>query len=292
LTHTHRGLGKFLREPLLHCLVLGAGLFVLFDLVADRESDPKEIVVTSARIESLSATFARTWQRPPTALELDGLVQDYVREEVLYRQALELRLDLDDTIIRRRLRQKMEFIAEDVAAQAQPGEDQLAAYLREHAGDYRIDDRYTFRHLYFDPERHGDQVQQAAQRLLAEITTSGRAPTSSDGDPFLLPPEFHDRTEEEIADVLGESFAAALRRLPPAQWHGPIASAYGVHLVRIDQRRLGREPDLAEVRDLVRRDWERQQRLAANEGFFQELLASYTVRIESAGEKMVAKERE
>jgi len=282
LTEKQRALDKVLREPLLHFLVLGAGLFVLFGVVRQRrETAPDEIVVTSARIDSLSAAFAGTWQRPPTPQELDGLVEDYIREEVLYREALKLEFDRDDTVIRRRLRQKMEFIAGDFAAAQEPSDEQLTAYLREHAATYRVGDRYTFRQVFLDPTRHGDDLDQQAHGLLDELEAVGpEVDAARFGDPILLPHELEDQSEQEIAAAFGEAFVPVLRQLPLSHWHGPIASAYGVHLVRVDARRAGRDPELAEVRDTVRRDWERDRRLEANEQFFRNLLAGYTVRVE------------
>jgi len=282
LTDKQRALNKLLREPLLHFLLLGAGLFLLFGLVRDRrETAPLEIVVTSSRIDSLAAAFASTWQRPPTTQELDGLIEDYIREEVLYREALKLGLDRDDTVIRRRLRQKMEFIAGDFAAAQEPSDDELTSYLREHSAAYRTGDRYTFRQVFLDPTRHKEDLDQEVERLLGDLNAAGPAADPAGfGDPILLPHELEDRTEEDIAAAFGDPFVAVLRQLPLSQWHGPIASAYGVHLVRIDARRAGHDPELAEVRDAVRRDWERDRRLKANEQFFRNLLAGYTVRIE------------
>lgn len=274
---------NLLREPLLHFVALGAVLFLLFRFVAEPEEAANEIVVTSARIDSLAATFTRTWQRPPTARELDGLIQDHVREEILYREALALGLDRDDTIIRRRLRQKMEFIADDVAAQVEPTDEQLAAHLREYASEYRVADRYTFHHLYFDPERHEGDLEQTTRRVLDELAAADvPLDAGAHGDPFILPHEFRDQSEAEIAAALGDSFAAALRRLPPARWSGPIASEYGVHLVYIDERQGGRDPELSEIRDQVRRDWERRRRLESNDRLFQDLLAGYRVRVDAA----------
>lgn len=273
---------RFLREPLLHFVVLGAALFALFGVVGQPDAaPPHEIVVTSGKIRNIAAAFARTWQRPPTRQELDGLVQDYVREEVYYREALALGLEHDDTIIRRRLRQKMEFIADDVAARDEPTDADLQRFLQKHATDYRIEDRYTFRHIYLDPERHRDNLDHRARRLLTELRDGGEA-ADVDGyaDPFLLPHAFRDVGAKEVVATLGEQFATGLRHLPLRQWHGPIESAYGVHLVFVNEHIPGREAELAEVRDTVQRDWERERRRETNEQFFQTLIAAYSIRIE------------
>ena len=127
-------LGRFLREPLVHFLLLGALIFGAFKIISSETIEPGKILITQGRIESLETAFSRTWRRPPTASELEGLIRDYVREEVFAREAVALGLDKDDTIIRRRLRQKLEFVSEDVAAHAEPTDEQLRAYLKEHAG--------------------------------------------------------------------------------------------------------------------------------------------------------------
>lgn len=271
---------SILREPLLHFILLGTGLFVLFNVVDQASSrPPRQIVITAAKIEHLAATFARTWQRPPDDAELDGLIQDHIREEVLYRQALELGLDRDDTIIRRRLRQKMEFIAADVAAQRQPTDAELRTFMEDHAADYRLDDRFTFRHIYLDPDEGKEDAAGAAARLLAGLNSGTTNPDLS-GDTFLLPLAFRDTARKDIASAFGEEFAATLSDAPVGRWHGPLTSAYGVHLVFIEEHKAGSMPSLDDVRDAVRRDWERLQRVEANEEFVQTLLQDYAVQIE------------
>ena len=136
---------RWIREPLFHFLVLGAALFAVFSVTSDRDQPGEgEIVVSAGKIEHLTALFARTWQRPPTRQELEGLINDYVREEAAYRRGMAMGLDQDDTIIRRRIRQKLDFIADDLASLAEPTEEELAAYLAEHPEDFRVDPSITF----------------------------------------------------------------------------------------------------------------------------------------------------
>ena len=138
MTDQSSGSRSWLREPLFHFLLIGAGLFLLYELVnKDGETAPREIVVSEARIEALAENFARTWMRPPTARELSGLVDDFVKEEIFYREAVGMGLDRDDTVIRRRLRQKLEFIIEDLSAQADPTDKELTAFMRKQAEKYR-----------------------------------------------------------------------------------------------------------------------------------------------------------
>jgi hypothetical protein len=273
---------KFLREPLLHFLLLGAAIFVVYGLVSERGGGkPGHITVTQGKIENLAATFARIWQRPPTNRELDGLIQDYIREEVLYREALALGLDRDDTVIRRRLRQKMEFVSEDFAAQAEPSGEELLTYLKSHPEAFAIEPRFTFRQIYLDPQRRGANLARDVDRLLAELQQAGdNADPAALGDAFLLAPQFESISATEVRKVFGDTFVAGLSALTSGQWQGPVPSGYGVHLVYVCERTEGRIPELAEVRDAVRREWANARRLESGEKFYETLLRRYTVTIE------------
>ena len=273
------------REPLLHFLILGGALFALYrwQNFAGEEAvaEPREIVVTTGRIANLVQSFSRIWQRPPSAEELDGLIEDYIREEIFYREALDLGLDRDDTIIRRRLRQKMEFISEDVAEQFAPTDDELRAYLNDHADAYRVDPRLSFRHVYLSADRRGDSVQSDAAELLAELQRlGGDAPIDELGDPLLLDPWFEELPLRDVVSMFGQEFADEIRELPEKAWDGPVKSGYGLHLVFLDERAPGRIPDLDEVREAVVRDWTGEKQREANEALYQSLRRQYTITIE------------
>lgn len=273
------------REPLMHFLVLGMALFAFYRWQNPPGSTtgpaPQEIVVTRGRIANLAESFARVWQRPPTQAELDGLIEDYVREEVLYREALALGLDRDDTILRRRLRQKMEFISEDVAAQAEPTDDELQQYFAEHADAYRVDPRLSFRHVYLSTDRRGETVRDDAAVLLEELRGAGTdADISEIGDPLMLEPQFVDIPLRDVASLFGAAFATQLADVPAGEWTGPVESGYGLHLVYLDDRTPGRLPELADVREAVLRDWLAEQRREANEALYHALREQYTITIE------------
>jgi hypothetical protein len=273
-----------LREPLLHFLLLGAALFVAYQLLqrSGGSSGPREIVVTLGQIEQLAAGFSKVWQRQPTADELVGLVRDRVREEIYCREALALGLDRDDTVIRRRLRQKMEFVSDDIAALAEPTDADLEEYLRAHPDAFRVEPRCTFQQLYLDPQKHAENLAGDVALLLERLDQAGaEADLTAMGDSLMLEPRFAGLTTQDVAQQFGEPFALALGRLEPGRWQGPVESGYGVHLVFVSERTEGRLPALAEVRDAVRREWDNARRIAANEAFYQELLKRYTVTIES-----------
>lgn len=276
------GVKKLLREPLLHFLLLGAAIFVAYGLVAERGGEePGRIVITRGQIENLAAGFAAARLRPPSAEELAELVRDRVREEVFCREAMALGMDKDDLIIRRRLRQKMEFTFENIIALAEPTDADLNAYLQAHPDSFRVEPRFTFRHVYLNPDKRGGNMASDAAQLLAQLNESANAVDASTlGDSFMLESRFEALPMEEVAKVFGEEFAGKLNGLSPGQWQGPIESGYGAHLVIIDDRDDARLPALTEVRDLVRREWEHARRLEANEKFYQELLGRYTIIIE------------
>ncbi len=273
---------RILKEPLLHFLLLGAGLFLVYGLMSKPGSSaPGQIVVTAGQVEHLAAGFARTWQRPPSDAELKGLVDDWVREEIATREAMALGLDKDDTVIRRRLRQKLEFVSDDIAAQAEPTDADLNAYLQAHPESFRVEPLFTFSQVYLNPDKHDESLARDAAQLLEQLELAGdKADISALGDSFLLEHTFQSTPTSEVAKQFGEDFAAALSGLSPRQWQGPVESGYGVHLVLISERTEGRLPVLAEARDAVRREWANAQRLEGNANFYQELLKRYTVTIE------------
>ena len=277
---------KLVREPLVHFLLLGAGLFVLAGLMSKGSGvDPGKIVVTTGQIEHLAAGYERAHQRPPSSDELDALIRDWIREEAYYREALALGLDRDDAIIRQRLGQKMEFISNDVTAAAEPTDDDLQRYLDAHADAFRLERRFTFKQVYLNPERRRDAVGRDATVLLAELRKSGdTADVTGLGDAFLLEHEFDALPGREVAKLFGEKFAVALGTLDTGLWQGPVESGYGVHLVLVRERTEGRIPALGEVRDAVRREWANIRRIESNEAFAQQILRRYAVTIERPSE--------
>ncbi|MFG0282934.1 MAG: peptidyl-prolyl cis-trans isomerase [Phycisphaerales bacterium JB039] len=269
-----------LREPLVHFLALGAALFVVFSLLSGPEGAPRDdqIIVTAGKIEHLAALFARTWQRPPTRQELEGLIADYVREEAAYREGMAFGLDTDDTVIRRRIRQKLDFIAEDVARQFEPTEAELQAYLEANPDAFRQDPIVSFRQIYLNPEQRPD-LEADARDLLIALEDDRSIDASTLGDRILLEHAYADVTTRQVSALFGAGFAAAIAQLEPGAWHGPVASGYGAHRVRRDRKQAERLPELAEIRDLVQREWANARRLEAIEQFYADLVARYDVTI-------------
>jgi parvulin-like peptidyl-prolyl isomerase len=273
---------RALREPLLHFLLIGAALFLLYGALNRGGSEaPREIVISEARIEALAENFATVWMRPPTAVELKGLIDDYVAEEVYYREAVAMGLDQDDTVIRRRLRQKMEFISEDIANSVEPTDAQLQEFLAQNAGKFARPAELSFRQVYLSAERRGDTARADAEKLLAELQ-AGRGPAdpAEAGDATLLPAAMEAASPQAIANAFGEEFARQVDEAPVGQWSGPIESAFGVHLVRVDERLAAEAPTLGEIRPIVLREWQAEHRGRQNASFLAALREKYEVRVE------------
>lgn len=271
---------RVLKEPLFHFLVLGAVLFGLYGLVAKKEAEPAKIVVSAARIENLAMGFARTRQRLPSAEELSGLVEDFIRDEVFYREGKAAGLDRDDTVIRRRLRQKMEFTLEDTGA-AEPSDAQLSAYLAANAAQFRRENRLTFSHIYLSAAR-GETLERDARAVAAKLASiSKEADVTSLGDRFLLGDEFRDLSQSDVARTFGEKFAAQVSELERERWRGPVPSSYGLHFVRISEHVEGGVPPLDSVRTAVRREWMNTRRLEAEADLYRTLRARYEIVVET-----------
>lgn len=268
---------RFLREPLLHFLLLGAVLFSLYAwLHRGRITAANEIVVSRGQIESLAAQFGRVWQRPPTTTELQGLIDTWVREEIFYREGLALGLDRDDPVVRRRIGQKVEFIAGGQAPPA-PTTAELQTWLDGHADRYRIDPRFTFRQIYFDPMRRADRLDGDIASAREELAR-GKAVAS---DSTMLPVRMDAAPEFEVASTFGTEFTDALKTLPVGGWRGPVRSGLGIHLVELSARDGGRPATLEEVRPAVERDLAHARTEEANVAFYRSLRANYRVRIEA-----------
>jgi hypothetical protein len=271
----------WLKEPLIHFLALGALIFVLYGLVGPDQPGDDEIVVTSGQQEHLVSAFSRTWQRMPTQAEFTGIVNDWIREEIAYREGLQMGLDLDDTVIRRRLRQKLEMLAEDFVAMAEPTEDVLRQYLEENASAYASEPVYTFRQVYFSADERGADTERDAGQALLLLETDSELTNPEDlGDRIALPYRLVDERESAIGARFGAAFMEALAGLEPGRWQGPIDSAYGSHLVFVEAYTPGRPRTLEEAEREVRRDWDSEQRILAIDRLYEELGSKYTITIE------------
>ncbi len=274
---------SILKEPLLHFLLIGAGLFVIYGMANETDTDDADckLVVSAGRIEQLVTVFQKTWQRPPAREELQGLINDFLLEEVYYRQAVAMGIDRDDTIIRRRLRQKLEFLTDDTAALVEATDEELAAYLAANEDKFRESPTYTFRQVYFNPEKHGDNPEAHVVEQL-DVLRAGKA---GSGDVSLLPESFDQASRREVDGTFGTGFSRKLDELTTGDWQGPVRSGLGLHAIRLETRTRGRLPALAEIRPIVEREWQSEKRVANRQNMNERLLEEYEVIIEWPGDK-------
>jgi len=274
---------KMFREPLLHFVLLGALIFALNGWRAkQRPADPAapRIEVTAAVIERLRAAFERQFGKAPDAEELRGQVTAHIREEVFCREALALGLDRDDTIVRRRLAQMMEFLTGDIAGASEPADAVVREFFEKNAARYAKAGRVSFRHVYFKKEKRGAGTEAAAVEALAALAKGASDETM--GDPFLHGFEFVEREQDEVIAAFGREFAEKLAAQPTGEWSRPVESSYGLHLVRVEARMEPRAVKFDEVRETVLRDFHDERRSIANNEVFEKLRERYQVTVDEA----------
>ena len=273
---------SLLREPLIHFLCIGAALFILFELFDDPVGpQSSRIVITDGQVEFLKASYARSRQRPPTEQELQGLVDGYVREEIFYREALALGLDKDDTIIRKRLNQKLELMSDDIAGITVPTDEQLQEFLESQAERFRSPTRIAFRHVFIDVAQRGYQADDEASKLLAVLSDEkNNSDPDTLGDRLMLPKTYTLTPVDKIANMFGKPFSLELINSKPGQWIGPVQSGYGLHLVLVTEYVEGKLLPLAEIRETVEWEWSAAHRTELKENIYKEIRKKYTIEFE------------
>jgi len=275
---------KLLREPLLHFLLIGAAFFLLYGEFSKPipGQDDKTITVSAAEIDWLRSNWTQRWSRPPTPVEFEGLVENYIREIVLYREAMALGLDRDDSVIRRRLGMKMEFLVTDMVAMTPPTDEELLAYFDKHRERYQEPALYTFTQVYFDPEKRGMTTLADAEAARAKLVAAGNAieDPGALGDGLMLANYYADLDHSGIQRLFGNVFAQSLVSLEPGQWWGPVPSGYGTHLVYIHRVTEPPPPDFAALREQLLEDWTREKGEELKQQFVNGLRDQYTVVIE------------
>jgi hypothetical protein len=269
---------RLLREPLLQFLLLGALIFASYEWLSGSVAAPDEIYVSAGRQQNLRAAFEQTWRRAPDEREMAGIIDDFVRQEIAYREALKLGLDKEDTVLRRRMQQKFELLTDDLFEPEVVDPEVLESWYAENASRYRLPAVLTFRQIYFNTEIDAAAAADEAMQLLGQLRVAGAAELAAEaGDPTLLPPVSTNIMATDVARRFGPEFAAAIASLPVGEWSGPVESAFGIHLVKVETRLDGRVPEFGEVSEVVRRDWAVEQRAEQTAAFYNELLEQYDV---------------
>jgi hypothetical protein len=281
---------RWAREPLLHFLLIGIALFFAYSYMNRGRGGVEsshQIVLNLDELRTMESYFESQWHRQPTPEEFNAMVEEKVREEVLYREGLAMGLDKDDTIVKRRMAQKMQFLAEDVAAAHEPSTAELSAWFQKNTKKFALPGRYSFRHLFFSTDKRGDKTQIDAVKTLATI--AGQAEDSklavSLADPFMFQDYYGDRTPEALAKEFGPQFAVAIEKVKPGSWQGPIESGYGWHLVFIDSVIPGRVPAFEEIEPDVKTAWLGEQKQQAWQKAYAEMRAKYSVFLPAPSDK-------
>jgi peptidyl-prolyl cis-trans isomerase C len=280
---------RLIKEPLLHFLIIGAAIFVLYSSWGQQDATVQErtITITTGEIAWLADAWKKRWNRPPTPDERQGLIDQYLREMILYREAVAMGLDRDDSVIRRRLAQKLEFLSQDLISPQPPTDEELQAYFAEHLERYQAPDVVTMTHVFIDPDLRGDQTLVDAETIKLELQSLKEPANDAQayGDSFMLQSYYPERSEAELLKLFGSGFATSVFELEPGQWHGPVLSGYGTHLVYVHDHQKTAPPDFVDVEEQVRQEWESDKREELNEQVVDSMIARYDVIIEDAAEE-------
>ena len=277
-------LRRLVRDPLVRFLGVGALVFFLYASTVDppavEKDDTRVIRVTPGTIQWISDSWEKRYRRPPTPEELKGLVDGYVRETMLYREALAMGLDADDTIIRRRLAQKLEFLTQDVTRLATPSEEELKTYMEKNRTKYENPPLATITHIYFSPDKRGGKADDDARAVLAKLDNAGTDGASELGDRFMLQSYYPEKTAQDLGREFGHAFGNAVMELEIGAWQGPVESGYGQHLVYVHARTGATMPPWEEVRDKVKDEWMDAKREEISERYYASLRERYEVILE------------
>ncbi|MGH9580705.1 MAG: peptidyl-prolyl cis-trans isomerase [Terriglobales bacterium] len=267
---------------MLHFVLLGAALFATFHFLRPApEAAPssKQIQLSLDELAQLAVQFQSQWRRDPTPEEFSRMVEQKVQSEVLYREGLALSLDKYDEIVKRRMAQKMQFLAEDMAAAREPATDELKNWFAANSAKFSLPPRLSLRHLYFSPDRRANSARDDAVKVMAQLAGQPEDTRAAEGvaDPFMFQDYYRDRAPDFLGKEFGSQFARAVASLAPGSWQGPIESGFGWHLVFVDTVIPGRVPAFEEIESDVKTAWFAEQKALAWEKAYRDIRAKYTV---------------
>ncbi len=276
-----------MREPLLHFLLIGLGLFIVYSWLHRGQSgvEPShEVALSFDDLRTIDLLFESQWHRQPTGEEFNAMVENKIQQEILYREALAMGLDKDDIIVKRRMAQKMQFLAEDVASAHEPSAEELRTWFAKNPEKFALPGRATFRHLFFSSDKRGENAQANAAAALVKLSGQpDNTPLAAAlADAFMFQDYYADRTPVELAKEFGPTFALGVFNLSPRSWQGPIESGYGWHLVFVDSIIPGRIPAFEEIEPDVKTAWLAYQKEKAWREAYARMRARYTVLLPAA----------
>ena len=264
---------RILQEPLLHYVVVGTLLF--FYLSSTDTTTKPQVVITEGKIKHLAAQFTKTRQREPSKDELQALIDNQIRVDLAFEQGVQMGLVENDGIIKRRVKQKIEFMLNDSIASIEPSKEELQDYLDTHKEDYMIESIYDFEHLYINPEKHENTDAHIAKLQMMILNDA----YEGSGDSIMLERTFTQITTAQIARLFGRKFAKSLDGIELGGWQGPVKSGYGFHLVKIDKKIPSHLATLDEVEATIKRDYRDKAQKKAIDEFYDELKTHYSITV-------------
>ena len=272
---------KVFNEPLFQFFLIGATIYGVYAVFGktDYNADENTVIVTEGEMAWMQDSWSKRWNRPPTEAEFKGLIDQHIEESILYQESLKMGLDKNDVIIRRRLAQKLRFLQEDLIKPTDPAAEELDLYFNEHIDEYSPQELITMTQIFFDPDKRDEATLGDAENtinVLKKMDFTDIEPAAY-GDNLMLQAYYPRRTQIEIAKLFGNDFAQSVIALKPGQWHGPILSGYGTHLVYISERTEPVQPIFTDVKEIVLEDWRGTKQEEINDLFIDGLISRYTI---------------
>lgn len=272
---------KILREPLFHFLIAGAAIFLLYSLIGETEKNDEKIVIDDLFVNHLADAYQAQWNRAPTPAELLNLIEQEIRLEVLYREALKLNLDRDDAVVKSRMEQKMEFLGNDLLEmEGEPGDDDLRRFYESHKKKYQTPLSFSFYQVGFSPKQ-GQNAKENAAKVLTQNANSGKEALRNYGSNLPFPYFWKNVSTQQIRLDLGGDFTSTLENAETGKWVGPLKSGFGEHLVYISERKPPSEPAFDEIRNNLLRDYQAIRKKEVQNEIYKETREKYEIIIKS-----------
>jgi hypothetical protein len=276
----YKNMKAIFKEPLVHFLLLGVLIYWLSTFGNMMDDEEKTIFVSQGKIKQLEILYKKTWQRSPSQSELENVINEYVLEQAAYLEGVSLGLDQNDIVITRRVRQKLDFIAEEATKRPIVTDKLLNEYLSKHSDMFRQEALFTFKQVFFDERKQGQQLDDNIKKSLTLLMANSTADITKLSNASFLAPHYQNMTQSQIEREFGKGFSKKIMSAQLHTWLGPIRSSYGYHLVYLDEKQQGNLAKLEEVRHLVLREWENEQRQQSVKAYYQQLLKRYPVTID------------
>jgi hypothetical protein len=270
---------KTLKAPFFHFILIGIALFILYGLVNKNIDSKNTIIIDDFDLENIISSFEMQWKRDPTEQELQNIINQNIKQEVFYQEALKMNLDHNDEIIKRRLSQKMQFLSNDIAALSEPTDETLKSYYKENSDKYLTPTNFTIYQITFSPDKRKDNYKDATE-ILKRFPEASFEEMKQWGDPLPFPYYFEEVKANELGLQLGSKFPKALESQEINKWVGPIPSGFGYHLVYITQKVDPQVPELEMVKKEVLRNYEYENQIETNELIYQELKKLYDIQFD------------